>query len=315
MRNFYSAVFLLPLIFITCGFFDSINREKKETSLPIYSLRDKPQILAASFSVIPLKLHKPANLYTVTAKLEGKPCRLLLDTGASHTTFALEFMTNHFPKIAYQQLQLSTGSNVASSTQKFTITDFQIGEKARFGGFAGAVTDLGMLTEAFGEPIDGILGMNVMGVFPFVLSCREATFQWVSALEREHFTLRELYGELDDVGCFMLHAKLREETVPLVVDSGATASFVSLAHWTRKRERPVKMDFTTINSTGKQNARYVGIPEILMLGPGVMMREMSPVIFEETRNGIFGTDYLRKLDILIDAPVNKAYAVEKKRSR
>lgn len=272
----------------------------------------RPTIVTQSFDVVSLKEH-PGRVYTFMAALNGKPCRLLFDTGASHTTFSHTFIAEHFPEEPVTPISLGEGSNVAAA-KKLTVRSLRVGE-SEFTAFAGIVLNISHLSEAIGEQVDGILGMNVMRTAPFILSCEKSAFQWVSAEERTHWREREMYGEANDQGTFTLNARLREQIVPMVIDSGANLSFVSEAYWSRKQNRPANLAMTDINSKpgAAPKAYSAGISEILMLGPAVMLREVAPIFFEEERLGIFGTDLLRRLDILIDAPINRIYAVEQKR--
>ncbi len=287
---------------------------EQEAPLPAApKLNTLPTVVTQSFAVVSLKAHA-AGLYSVAASLNGAPCRLLLDTGASHTTFTRAFIAGHFPYEPLSAVALASGSNVTSATQRITVKSLRVGE-SEFTAFAGVVLPIDHLSQTVGEPVDGILGMNVLRMAPFILSCGKSAFQWVSADERAHWQERELYGELNDQGTFTLNARLRDRLIPMVIDSGANKSFVSEAYWSKKQNRPARLAMADINAkAGTAPATYfAGIPEILMLGPGVMLREAAPVLFEEERLGIFGTDFLRRLDILIDVPVNRIYAVEHKR--
>ena len=62
-----------------------------------------------------LAVHPGNNLQTLPATLNGKPCTLLLDTGASHTTFDVDFLRKTFPDLPLRPIALGGQTNVQSA--------------------------------------------------------------------------------------------------------------------------------------------------------------------------------------------------------
>lgn len=115
----------------------------------------------------PLEVLEGNNMVVVNAKANGAPCTLLLDTGATHTTFDKTFVATNFPDAKPMSVGIAGDTNVAEAPKCIQIGSLQIGD-ANFGDFSVMTIDLSHMKT--GRRIDGILGMNVLLRKPLLLS-------------------------------------------------------------------------------------------------------------------------------------------------
>jgi len=125
--------------------------------------------VAAEDSILPLT--RFGNQFLVTVNIEGYSARLLLDTGASLTGVSTHYI-NKYPNIvkATKPIRLNTASGVVDS-YLFTVTQLSLGD-AVFNQHIIARLPL----EA-GIEFDGLLGVDILGKFDFVIDQNEAVLR------------------------------------------------------------------------------------------------------------------------------------------
>ena len=237
------------------------------------------------------------NMPLVRATVNGKPCTLLFDTGASHTTLDLGFVTNALPDVALQEIQLGGSTNVRTRPRCFEAESLTLGDAA-FGRFTMMVLGLGHLSAGVGVRVDGILGMNVIGRVPSVLSLhdRRATF---NPSDTNGFG-RAVRG-LPQSNCFRLLARRvaagpDAAPIPLLIDSGASFTFLPKGLWT-ETEATQELNATQVNGADRtQNG--IGAEGEIDLGMPVRIK---PMIYAQPA-GLLGADTLLNYDILMSFP-------------
>ena len=131
---------------------------------------------------VPLRIHPANNLQTLQATLNGKPCTLLFDTGASHTTFNAAFIASALPDLPRQPLILPGQTNVRQRPDLIPVASLTLGNTS-LRNFYAMVLPLDHLSRAVGTPIDGILGANSIAYAPCLISLRQAAVTWAPAPE------------------------------------------------------------------------------------------------------------------------------------
>lgn len=116
-------------------------------------------ILAAA--VAPLMQLDGNNMILVEAKADGRPCTLILDTGATHTTLDSGFVAKNLPKKELSPVTIMGDTNVDEAPKCLELETLEIGE-ARFEGEQVMAIGLSHLSGTVGRKIDGILGMSTI---------------------------------------------------------------------------------------------------------------------------------------------------------
>lgn len=230
----------------------------------------------------------------VKCELNGKPCNLIFDTGATHTTFDINFVKREFPETQFQALVMGgdATTNVGQQPQIFHVSTLKVGE-AEFGDFTAMALDMG----AFG--VDGILGFNVIGSTRVVISFSSGKVEFglgkdarkgfsapamrvVNPLEPTTVTLSADCGK----GPFELFIDSGSSWTLLPKDCGWPATTNQLAFTARDINGAEGLDLT------------VGEKGTLKFSPNAEI-EITPYLCAQPLNRI-GADTLRKYDILVE---------------
>lgn len=242
-----------------------------------------------------LRVIDTCGMTLVKASVDDVPCTLIVDTGASHTTLDLGFVTNRLPKVQLQEVQLMGRTNVTSGP-KFAPTKKLVVGEATFATEGLMALDLAHLTAAVGQRVDGILGMNHLREKPCVLSLRRQKLLWnPSKQERKGF--RPVLTR-DRGTTFELVVKLPDGRIePMLVDTGSTFTFLNKALWPAAGEQ-VAIKTADVNaSSGRGFVR--GQPGELDCGKGFKLAA-TPMLTEEKNRNQVGFDVFKKTDILIE---------------
>ena len=228
------------------------------------------------------------NLQTVQATLNGKPCVLLLDTGASHTTIDRDFLAKTFPDLPTQPVALGGDTNVETAPLAFPILSLKLGE-TELKRFVGMALPLGHLAESVGTRIDGILGMNALAYAPFRLSLRDRAVTW--------------YSSVPDLLVASRAGDDKATTFPVLLDSGASLTFMDSERW------PAAEGEAAITATGVNEAAAAtfkrGAKDTLRLGAHSLTLEP---LLRPGEEPILGADSLLKMnDLIIDAKARRVW--------
>ncbi len=253
---------------------------------------------------VALEVLPRVNLQVLQAVLNGRPCALLLDTGASHTTLDRAFMRRTFPNEVLRPVGLVGPTNVEATPHAFHIKTLQVGE-ATLKNFVGMVLPLEHLSKAMGRQIDGILGMNAMAYAPFLLEVGAARVTWFPphAPLPKGMALPLMEAEPQGTSArakrtLSLAARATPEgkPFPLLIDSGSSLTFVEEAVWGSAEADGVAFATTGVNAAASANFRK-GLPGTCYLGTFAL--PLQPFL-TQAGEALLGADTLRHLALLID---------------
>jgi predicted aspartyl protease len=116
----------------------------------------------------------------ISAKVNGKKARMLIDTGASKTVFAKSFIENHLAELytkKSEQLTTGLGSNKIES-EEAVIPVLKIG-KLIIKNYHAHILDLNQINETYNQvdipSIDGVLGCDLLLTQKAVLNFKKRT--------------------------------------------------------------------------------------------------------------------------------------------
>lgn len=235
------------------------------------------------------------NMPLVESRVNGEECTLLLDTGASHTTLDLSFVTNRLSGVALEEVKLLGATNVATPPKFAAVSSLELGEE-KFQIDGVMAVDLSHLSSAVGRRVDGILGMNHLRLKPCVISLGKGELKWNPTVEDKqgfHSVLTRDRGTT-----FELIVKTPTgEIVPMLIDTGSTYTFINRELWRESSER-VELGTADVNDSARRG--FVrGENNLLNCGKGFKI-EVSPILTEERNRNQIGSDVFLAHDLLIE---------------
>ena len=252
-----------------------------------------PRELPAAPARAPLAVQSGNNMPIVQATLNGRPCTLLFDTGATHTTFDAAFIAKTFPDAPLERVVLAGETNVEGLPQLLHADALTIGA-ATFRDFSVMVLAMPHLPESIGAPIDGVLGLNVIGATRTLVSLGQGDVRFALPVDaRGDFGKPARRGP--DPFTLDLVADVNGRAVPLIVDSAA--SFTFLDQKTGWKSTGQAAPLAAIDINGDSDLKPVqGETGTLTLGVPL---QITPLLVPSPMNRI-GADTLRRYDLLIE---------------
>lgn len=253
-------------------------------------------MVAAFLIAVALNVVSGNNMPLVEATVEGVPCTLLVDTGASHTTLDLGFVTNSLPKVELQTVELMGTTNVRTLPKFVAVTNFTIGTES-FAVEGMMAIDLKHLSQGVGRKVDGILGMNHLRMKPCVISLGRGELVF-NPDEAELTGFHEVMTR-DRGTTFELVVKLPNgKIVPMLIDTGSSFTFLNRELW-EAGEKEIRMGTSDVNAN-EARAFTKGAKGELNCGRGFKLA-VEPILTEETNRNQLGSDVFREHDIYLDA--------------
>lgn len=136
----------------------------------------KPPFRAGGKVSIPIKILKLEGGFhlLINIRVNGKPARLLIDTGASHTVFDKGQILNFLKKEKFEKHdKLSTGLGTSDMKSHLAVIDkISLGKK-EISNYKTVVIDLSHVNVAYKhvkqKPIDGVLGSDILKKYKAVI--------------------------------------------------------------------------------------------------------------------------------------------------
>lgn len=240
-----------------------------------------------------LKVMPRTNMTFVEAELEGAKCTLLVDTGATHTTFDMAFVKRNMPGSELVPVMMMGDTNVEGAPRFMRVKSMKIGA-AEFKDFGAMALDISHLPSSLGAKVDGILGMSTLGRVPCLLSLSSKELVFVPGKDRRDGFDRPIMRNVQDPMSILLPVKFGERVIDVLVDSGSSMTFLSNdTLWPTVGEAS-EMPAVDINGkTGLKPQR--GEKGVLPVCHGLVI---TPLVVPQPMNRI-GADVLARYDMLI----------------
>ena len=241
-----------------------------------------------------LKVLPGKNMAFVRATLEGRECTLLFDTGATHTTFDIGFLKRELPDKKLGEVMLAGTTNVEGAPKIFAVRSLKIGE-AEFASFYGMALDISHLGAGIGAKVDGILGMNVIGRVPSLVSFGARKVVFAPGKEDVAGFGEGIARMAGDPFSVAMEAAFGEKKFELIVDSASTFTFLGKSTGWPSTGEPAGIGAVDVNG-GASLATEKGKPGKIRLGTDL---EIAPLIVGAPMNRI-GADALLAYDMLVE---------------
>lgn len=268
----------------------------------------EPKVAAVVTNCVPLTIWSATNLQLIHLELNGQPCTLLFDTGASHTTLNSTFVKRAFPNAQLQDVELAGNTNVAYEQPKLLKCDSLKVGNTTLTDFYCMVLNLDHVSQSMGRTIDGVFGVNLLRYAPSLLDLRAATITWVPDLEGVNKKRLATFAGPTD--CFFVMAQAGGKQIPMLVDSGASYTFVPRELWPASKAK-VSYGVTGVNENdgAVQRSFPVGEAQALTLGPEATLHGVTPRLSSEAM-GLLGAEVMGKMKFAFDFKNNSLYVVD-----
>jgi len=255
-----------------------------------------PETQQVPAELMKIERDKQSGLLLVTAIVADKPMRFLLDTGATHTIIHRASTVGIRNAFWLDTSRVQFTGNSAQRPQMMA-APFQIGP-ALVPRHVFMVIDLSSVRRMMGEPIDGILGMDILGLMPFTFDFKNEKFMWAYA---QHAPVTPVYGQPTAEGRFIVHAQCEGKVLELLLDTGCAVTRVNLDKWPAGSAGQIAATLGDINST-TCNMMHEGKPADLTVAEGVTLPNIQPMLDDPAQHSaLLGVDALKE-SVLIHKP-------------
>lgn len=238
----------------------------------------------------------PGNsMLLIDAKVDGHPCRLIFDTGATHTTLDRAFVRDVLKRQDVQPVDVTGDTNVEERPGVFKVESFVIGDAA-FGAFMMMSLDLSRVSRSVGKEVHGVLGMNVIASTPMLLSVKDS----VAVFNPEKEIARDFPPPVKSLTfeAPVFAAEKNGRKFPVLVDSGSSITYMTEGFWPVDEAAPAAaIGATDVNGSGAIGGKP-GIEGRFDAGPAFTIRPLVAARSEST----IGSDTLRSVDMLMRLP-------------
>ncbi len=233
-------------------------------------------------------------LIITTAQIDQKPIRLIVDTGATHTTLDLQLVHSLFPNTPIHPIEIKGTTNAKEAPKMMQASVSLCGLSVP--GSSVFLLNLDGLRQIMADAIGGILGMDIMQrkAFRFLASAPLFEFTAKATPSAEH---KQLTGIIDKAG--RLHTAIRagSRDISLLLDTGSSVTAVSEDLWEAGAEKTVDYDSADINGRTQGKVSF-GAPMDITVGNGLILKNVRPLLLPKGSPGILGLDALKNVEIL-----------------
>ena len=254
--------------------------------------------------VVPLEVGEGNGLQLVKGSLDGVPCTMIFDTGATHTSFDLDFVTNAFPKAELIEIGLAGTSNVNVLPRLMKTQSLKVGEMD-YQGFPVMVIPFPGLSNRVGRKVDGILGMDIIRRMPMIISVKDRKLV-INPEKVEGFGPALKFDFSDFDGSPKVFYKGKDGALrSMLIDSGSSFTILTKPEdWTAAGEA-IDLGAMSVNGREELKMRFgePGKLELVAREPDERVEvEVRPMINPEHPCAYLGADTLRKYDLYLKFP-------------
>ncbi len=220
--------------------------------------------------------------------VNGRPARLLVDTGATHTVLSADFAARELPQLELVEgLRLSGNATQAPRPALATVTAGGVELKKSL----VLLMPLGGVNSLMERPIDGILGMEHLRQLPFMLDLREGGVGRWHADAGAFFPLR---GQEDAAGRLHVPARSGDSSCLLLLDTGSNTTTWPEGSWPAGAQaEAAALRVADVNGARDVAAGAHGQPAELRLAGGALLPQVEPLLRAAEGGHVLGLDALR----------------------
>ena len=259
--------------------------------------QDAPAVTAQADSVDLQTMKRDARCgqVLVTCLINGKPMRMMIDTGATHTVLHKESAAA-LPNAQWLDTSKMTFKGNSTQRPEILLAELQVADK-HAPQHPIMVVSLAAVRSMMAEPIDGILGMDVLGALPFTFDLRSDKCYWGVP---EGKPLLPLYGTRDDNGRLMVRVSCAGKSMELLLDTGSSITRVYAKDWKKGKGKKVDARLGDVDTATSRRVT-TGAAAQMELVPGVNTATVAPIFCPNDDRSMLGMDALQGV-VLVHLP-------------
>ncbi len=279
---------LVPILLAACcaPFYVSLHASEA-------CLGARPEAVESATSSCAVVRDPAGGQLIAACEVEGKPVRLIVDTGASHTTLDASFMRRAFPNLPVSDVRLAGRTNVRQAP-RLTMGSLRA-DRVFVRSHPLFLMDLSQANGILKTEIQGVLGMNTMSCLPFVFNARDAVYRNEPGLQKTD-AMKKLRGRVDQNGRMVVDAKVEGRTIPLLLDTGSSITLIPAGLWKAESGKTLRLDSADINGRAEEETQ-LGRPMDLEIGEGLVLKNVRPLLSPQITEGLLGLDALRQIEL------------------
>ena len=231
----------------------------------------------------------------VTCLINGRPMRMMLDTGATHTVLHDE-SADGLKNARWMDTSRMEMKGNSTQRPRVLLASLQAGELAE-PQHPILVLNLAGVRGMMAERIDGILGMDILGRLPFTFAPATGRFHWGAP---SGATLSPLYGTRDDAGRMIVQAQVNGSPVELLLDTGSSLTRVYADEWKPGKAGRKQAKVSDVDGASQKQV-VLGKAADMELTPGVVIRNVTPAFCRRDDRSMLGMDVLKDV-VLVHLP-------------
>ncbi len=243
----------------------------------------------------------------VTCSVGGEALRMMLDTGASHTVLHKE-SADRLKNVCRLDTSMMHFRGNAQQRPELLAAALQVGP-LKVAEHTCLVMDLTPVRGAMSEPIDGILGMDLLGALPFTFDQRNSTFYWGVPKDMQGV---QMNGRPDRFGRLLVEAECMGKKLELLLDSGSSVTRMPSEMWPAGVAESATVRVGDVNAAASLRVE-LGMPADLTVAPGAVLSAVAPVL-TSGKPPVLGMDALRNVALVhvpaADSPGGVFYIVK-----
>lgn len=231
----------------------------------------------------------------VTCLINGRPMRMMLDTGATHTVLHDE-SADGLKNARWMDTSRMEMKGNSTQRPRVLLASLQAGELAE-PQHPILVLNLAGVRGMMAERIDGILGMDILGRLPFTFAPATGRFHWGAP---SGATISPLYGTRDDAGRMIVQAQVNGSPVELLLDTGSSLTRVYADEWKPGKAGRKQAKVSDVDGASQKQV-VLGKAADMELTPGVVIRNVTPAFCRRDDRSMLGMDVLKDV-VLVHLP-------------
>ncbi len=246
-------------------------------------------------------------LIVVPVEIDGKNYKMVVDTGANATVLRRDSFRRNWSERPSVPIQPGAGSNIRKDVDMVRVHSLSVGG-LNINDLNLVLMDMPQLGSSNGMPVDGLLGMNVLGMFPIVVDLQADTVTLLLEVPSDEL-MKSIHAQSLPVtvtnGHMLAQVMLGGVPVNMIIDTGATQTCLPDKDWkgpTWERQG----DLLWLDVNGKKRFSSSKFAEVSSIRWGGV--ELSGIkVLLGSEFGLIGTDILSRGRILLDIRSQQAW--------
>lgn len=254
--------------------------------LLVPAMAEAPATQAPAVDLMKMNQDARCKQVLVTCLINGAPMRMMLDTGATHTVLHEESAAR-VPNAQWLDTSHIQFSGNSAQRPKILLASLHAGP-AESPIHPFMVMNLAAVRSMMSEPVDGILGMDMLSHIPFTFDLKSGELYWGIPSGKE---LVPLNAVPDGTGRVIVQARCEGKVIPMLLDTGSSITRVPSDLWAPGVGAEIGAQAGDIDSRASIKV-LEGKPGDIELGPGVSARGVAPILGKSGEPSILGMDGL-----------------------